>query len=90
MTAAPTDGHQAEFGMTGTTFTGDSTTLKREAYLASLGLPDERETGELVRRLIKNVVEIKDTTGASGCLLSGLLAGPAGESSDTAERKLAS
>jgi hypothetical protein len=66
MTSATTEtnGHKAEFGMTGTTFTGDSTTLKREAYLQSLGLPDEKASGELVRRLIKNVISIKDETGA--------------------------
>lgn len=65
MTAPETNGHKAEFGMTGTTFTGDSTTLRREAYLESLGLPDEKASGELVRRLIKNVISIKDETGAS-------------------------
>lgn len=54
----------SEFGMKSTTFTGDSSTLKREAYLASLGLPDERQTRELVGRLIENVVNIKDETGA--------------------------
>lgn len=61
---SPVNPGLSEFGMKSTTFTGDSSTLKREAYLASLGLPDERQTRELVGRLIENVVNIKDETGA--------------------------
>lgn len=49
--------------MTGTTSTGSSTTFLKQLELEQSGLPLKDATNELIKRLIKNVVEIKDTTG---------------------------
>lgn len=61
------DDHVAEFGMTGTTFTGASSTWMKALAIDSLGLPTKDESLEKVKLLIKNVTEIEDTTGE--CLL---------------------
>ena len=49
--------------MTGTTFTGASSTWMKALAIDSLGLPTKDESLEQVKLLIKNVTEIEDTTG---------------------------
>lgn len=53
----------AAMNASGTTSTGSSTTFLKQLELEKLGMPTKDETNELIKRLIKNVVEIKDTTG---------------------------
>ncbi|KAL7412959.1 glycoside hydrolase family 105 protein [Mrakia frigida] len=71
------DDHVAEFGMTGTTFTGASSTWMKALAIDSLGLPTKDESLQQVKLLIKNVTEIEDTTGEF------LLHLPGGKSVDT-------
>jgi hypothetical protein len=53
----------AAMNASGVTFTGESASLKKQQAFEALALPNKDQAQELVKRLIKNVVEIKDTTG---------------------------